>query len=172
MVHASVKLLIRVSRGEEGTVSFITRFLLFLGKGRFRTIDAVKRREQNHLSSLSLSLYFYPFYSLLSHSFVPAKIVPVSSSSWTRAQGCRVLVSYRNRGSIYTIPVFLPYLRTHRRCSLVHERPGASLWGNRERQLSVWLDGKGGRDLHARVTERDRRVSLVGLATINGEEGF
>lgn len=36
----------------------------------------------------------------------------------------------------------------------------------------MWLDGKGGRDLHARVTERDRRVSLVGLATINSEEGF
>lgn len=47
--------------------------------------------------------------------------------------------------------------------------------GTRERERereTVEGDGKGARDLGTRVTERDRRVSLVGLATnrvFNGE---
>lgn len=77
-------------------------------------------------------------------------------------------LSYRDRGSIYTIPVFLSYLPTHRRLLLlVVERSRSLDEGRRqahdkEREKMVEGDGKGARDLRTRVTERDRRVSLAG----------
>lgn len=138
----------------------------FRAKGP-KTIDRRGERQQSHLLFFLLSLS--PSKSFLDlppncsreHQF----LVKLRES---KAVEILSYLSYRDRGSIYTIPVFLSYLPTHRRLLLlVVERSRSLDEGRRqahdkEREKMVEGDGKGARDLRTRVTERDRRVSLAG----------
>lgn len=152
-----------------------------LGKG---AQNGRQKKKGNKAVSPPLSLSLSLSNSLL--DLPPNETVPASQPTpreAPRVQGCRAFsrISYRDRGSIYTIPVFLSYLPTHRRLLLLvveHSRSPLMREHTRERQRQrqkekmVEGDGKGARDLRTRVTERDRRVSLVGLATnrvFNGE---
>lgn len=91
--------------------------LPFWAKGP-KTIDRRGERQQSHLSSSSFSLS--PSNSFLDlppncsreHQF----LVKLRES---KAVEILSYLSYRDRGSIYTIPVFLSYLPTHRRLLLL-----------------------------------------------------
>ena len=109
----------------------------FWAKGP-KTVDRRRKATKPSLL-LSLSLCLYPIPCSI---FLPTETVPASQPTpreAPRVQGCRAFsrISYRDRGSIYTIPVFLSYLPTHRRLLLLvveHSRSPLMREHTRERQ--------------------------------------
>ena len=79
-----------------------------------RSIRRKENRTKPLVSPRSRPLSLCPFSSSLSRP----KLFSWAVVREAKPKVARVLVSYRDRGSIYTIPVFLPYLRTHRHLSL------------------------------------------------------